>query len=133
MICSIYFGDVEIECSRDNSLVDIYAGGSLVELKTPNTNYRVDNVGTKTRPITNNIDSIIKDIQNVTEEVNNHLLALVAKLINLNINQLENKIDKKQAEKELEDLIKDHFALEEICFDIRKYKKEMIDSVEKQK
>lgn len=79
------------------------------------------------------MSSIIKDIQNVTEEVNNHLLALVAKLINLNINQLENKIDKKQAEKELEDLIKDHFALEEICFDIRKYKKEMIDSVEKQK
>lgn len=60
---SEYFDDVEIECSRDTSLVDIYAGGSLVELKTPNTSYRVDNVGTKTRPITNNIDSIIKDIQ----------------------------------------------------------------------
>lgn len=77
---SEYFGDVEIECSRENSLVDIYAGGSLVELKTPNTNYRVDNVGTKTRPITNNIDSIIKDInklQGLSNQSEPHYIAFV--------------------------------------------------------
>ena len=77
---SEYFGDVEIECSRENSLVDIYAGGSLVELKTPNTNYRADHVDTKTRPITNNIDSIIKDIQKLkglSDQSEPHYIAFV--------------------------------------------------------
>ena len=60
---SEYFDDVEIESSRGSSLVDVYAGGALIELKTPNTNYRADQVATKTRPITNNVDSIIQDIQ----------------------------------------------------------------------
>ena len=77
---SEYFDNVELECLRDNSLVDVYAGGALIELKTPNTNYRADHVDTKTRPITNNIDSIIKDInklQGLSNQSEPHYIAFV--------------------------------------------------------
>jgi len=80
-----------------------------------------------------NMSSVIEGLQDITAELNNKLSALVSKLIDLNIKQIENKISKKQAEEELEQLIRDHFALEEIRSDISNCKKQMLDSYIKQK
>ena len=43
--------------------IDIVIDDFPIELKTPNTNYKTENVLGKTKPITNNIDSILKDIE----------------------------------------------------------------------
>ena len=43
-------------------LVDVFSNNSCIELKTPNTSYRHDGCENRTRPITNNIASIIDDI-----------------------------------------------------------------------
>lgn len=67
---SKYCKDVHMEHSKNGQFVDIYADGSLIELKTPNTNYRADAVDKKTRPITNNIQSIVKDIQKLKNLAN---------------------------------------------------------------
>ena len=42
--------------------VDIFSNDSFIELKTPNTNYRIADCDEKTRPITKNVSSIIDDI-----------------------------------------------------------------------
>lgn len=42
---------------------DIFSNNSLIELKTTNTNYKIQGVKAKTRPITKNINDIIIDIE----------------------------------------------------------------------
>lgn len=56
-----YFDDVIPEKGR----IDITFANWAIELKTVNTNYRVENVEKKTRPITKNIKEVIKDIENL--------------------------------------------------------------------
>jgi hypothetical protein len=56
------FKDTEIEYPLSDKHVDIYANETFIELKTPNTNYKLEGIEDKTRPITNNIQSIIDDI-----------------------------------------------------------------------
>ena len=48
--------------NNSEKLVDVFSNDSYIELKTPNTSYRHDGCENRTRPITNNIASIIDDI-----------------------------------------------------------------------
>lgn len=43
--------------------VDIVLGNIAIELKTINTNYKFENVNPKTKPITDNTDGIVSDIE----------------------------------------------------------------------
>lgn len=61
------FNDTEIEYPLNDKHVDIYANETFIELKTPNTNYKHEGIEDKTRPITNNIQSIIDDINKLRE------------------------------------------------------------------
>jgi len=45
--------------------IDVTFSDWAIELKTLNTNYRFKNVENKTRPITNNIQGVIDDIENL--------------------------------------------------------------------
>ena len=50
--------------------VDLFADNCLIELKTPNTSYTCKGVDPKTRTITDNVNSIISDVdklRNITE------------------------------------------------------------------
>jgi hypothetical protein len=60
-ILSDYFSDVVPE----NSRIDLTFGEWAIELKTMNTNIRYTNVKNKHRPITKNVDGVIKDITNL--------------------------------------------------------------------
>lgn len=55
--------DTKIEYPLGDKHVDIYANGTYIELKTPNTNYRLQGIEDKSRPITNNIEGVIEDIE----------------------------------------------------------------------
>ena len=58
--------EIEVEYpypNNSNQRADIFTNNAFIELKTPNTNYRVDGCKSCTRPITKNITSIIGDIQ----------------------------------------------------------------------
>lgn len=57
------FADTQIEYPLGNKHVDIYANRTYIELKTPNTNYRLQGIEDKSRPITNNIEGVIEDIE----------------------------------------------------------------------
>lgn len=50
------------DITPEKDRIDIVIENFGIELKTPNTNYRTNNVESKTRPITKNIESIIIDI-----------------------------------------------------------------------
>ena len=56
------YRDTCVEKCMSGKLVDVFSNDSCIELKTPNTSYRHDGCENRTRPITNNIDSIINDI-----------------------------------------------------------------------
>ncbi len=60
-ILSKYTDNITPEKDRIDIIFDDWA----LELKTSNTNYRYENIKNKTRPITKNIDGIIKDIENL--------------------------------------------------------------------
>lgn len=70
--------DTVVEYHLSNGqFVDLFSNGSLIELKTPNTNYKAPNVENKTRPITNNIDGIISDIKKLRALNNPGYIAFV--------------------------------------------------------
>ena len=56
------YPDTCVEKCMSGKLVDVFSNDSCIELKTPNTSYRHDGCENRTRPITNNIASIIDDI-----------------------------------------------------------------------
>lgn len=56
------YSDTCVEKCMSGKLVDVFSNNSCIELKTPNTSYRHDGCENRTRPITNNIASIIDDI-----------------------------------------------------------------------
>ena len=56
------YSDTCVEKCMSGKLVDVFSNDSCIELKTPNTSYRHDGCENRTRPITNNIASIIDDI-----------------------------------------------------------------------
>ena len=49
--------------NNSNQHADLFTNNAFIELKTSNTNYRVDGCRSCTRPITKNISSIIGDIE----------------------------------------------------------------------
>ena len=57
-ILSKYTNNITPEKDRIDIVFDDWA----LELKTSNTNYRYENVENKTKPVTKNVNSIIKDI-----------------------------------------------------------------------
>lgn len=56
------YRDTCVEKCMSGKLVDVFSNNSYIELKTPNTSYRHDGCENRTRPITDNIASIINDI-----------------------------------------------------------------------
>ena len=72
---SKYFSTVTPEKDRVDVIFDDWA----IELKTVNTNYRYGNVRNKTRPITKNIQGVIKDIEKLkfTNYANKAILFIV--------------------------------------------------------
>ena len=70
-----HFQDVIPERNR----IDITFDDRAIELKTVNTNYRYSNVENKTRPITMNIQGVIKDINKLkaTNYANKAILLVV--------------------------------------------------------
>ena len=57
--------------------IDIVFDNWALELKTSNTNYRYENVENKTRPVTKNVASIIKDIVDLRNNTNYENKAVV--------------------------------------------------------
>ncbi len=72
-ILSKYTNNITPEKDRIDVVFDDWA----LELKTSNTNYRYENVKNKTRPITKNITSIIKDIIDLKHNTNYNKKAVV--------------------------------------------------------
>ena len=82
--------------------VDLFADNCLIELKTPNTSYTCEGVDPKTRPITDNVNSIISDVdklRNITEGLSyDSFIAFVMFPIDTNkkymghVNKIENHI-----------------------------------------
>lgn len=61
------YDDTRVEKQVNRKLVDVFANNSLIELKTPNTNYKIPGVDkTKSRRITKNIDEINYDIDKLS-------------------------------------------------------------------
>ncbi|MCI6429055.1 MAG: hypothetical protein MR809_09285 [Rikenellaceae bacterium] len=59
---------VRVEELVHGHLVDLCVdNGSLIELKTPNTSYKVGDNKPKTRPVTKNVQDIIDDIQKLRD------------------------------------------------------------------
>ena len=90
---------IEYPYPRNNKIhADVFANHSYIELKTPNTNYIVNNVPQKKRPITNNITSIIQDINKLRTQANGYdgYIAFVLFPINDNQNYAShiNRVDK---------------------------------------
>lgn len=68
----------QIIAKPEVSRVDVSFENTAIELKTINTNYRFDNVKNKTRPITKNIDGILKDITDLKKnEVENRFVVFI--------------------------------------------------------
>jgi len=65
-ILSRYTKNITPEKDRIDIVFDDWA----LELKTSNTNYRYENVENKTRPVTKNVTSIIKDIVDLRNNKN---------------------------------------------------------------
>ena len=62
------YDDTRVEKKVNRSLVDVFANNSLIELKTPNTNYTITGVDkTKSRAITKNIKDIENDIDKLKQ------------------------------------------------------------------
>ena len=71
------YPDTCVEKCMSGKLVDVFSNNSYIELKTPNTSYRHDGCENRTRPITNNINSIIDDISALKEIGDNGYIAFV--------------------------------------------------------
>ncbi|WP_446899243.1 hypothetical protein ACSVC9_04955 [Clostridium sp. LBM24168] len=77
----IYSVEVEPKYNHSNSRADIgFVCNDVhyyVELKTPNTNYRIKEIENKVRPITKNIASIIIDTKKLEKCVGSGIIAFV--------------------------------------------------------
>lgn len=69
--------------------IDIVFDDWALELKTSNTNYRYENVENKTRPVTKNVTSIIKDITDLRNNKNYSKKAVVFIIFPLSKNTKE--------------------------------------------
>lgn len=61
------FADTEIEYPMGEKFADIYSNGTYIELKTPNTSYKVEGIEKRHKPISKNFNSILKDIQKLRD------------------------------------------------------------------
>ena len=94
--------DTKVEYPIAKGHVDLFAENCLIELKTPNTSYTCEGVDPKTRPITDNVNSIISDVdklRNITEGLSyDSFIAFVMFPIDTNkkymghVNKIENHI-----------------------------------------
>ena len=94
--------DTKVEYPIAKGHVDLFADNCLIELKTPNTSYTCEGVDPKTRPITDNVNSIISDVdklRNITEGLSyDSFIAFVMFPIDTNkkymghVNKIENHI-----------------------------------------
>ena len=94
--------DTKVEYPIAKGHVDLFADNCLIELKTPNTSYNHPDLESKTRPITDNVNSIISDVdklRNITEGLSyDSFIAFVMFPIDTNkkymrhVNKIENHI-----------------------------------------
>ena len=66
------YKDTRVEFPIGGKHIDIMSNNSLIELKTPNTNYNATNVEHKTKPITKNVSGIVNDIKKLRDLRGNH-------------------------------------------------------------
>ena len=75
------YPDIEIEKpypTNSSKHTDIFANETYIEIKTPNTSYKVEGVESKTKPISKNIKGIKYDIEKLqTQRVKNGVVAFV--------------------------------------------------------
>ena len=64
--------DTKVEYPIAKGHVDLFADNCLIELKTPNTSYTCKGVDPKTRTITDNVNSIISDVDKLRNITENH-------------------------------------------------------------
>ena len=64
------------EVVPEKGRVDVVSGGWAIELKTLNTNYRYPGVINKTRPITKNVEGVVKDIEQLKNTKYNNKIVL---------------------------------------------------------
>ena len=94
--------DTKVEYPIAKGHVDLFADNCLIELKTPNTSYNHPDLESKTRPITDNVNSIISDVDKLRNITENHcydlFIAFVMFPIDTNkkymghVNKIENHI-----------------------------------------
>ena len=106
-ILSRYTDDITPEKDR----IDIVFHNWALELKTSNTNYRYKHVENKTRPITKNVKSIIKDIMDLKNNSNysNKAVVFIIFPLSKDINDWNKHILK--IKNELQELKEKEFSL----------------------
>ena len=62
----VHYSDTRVEEPVNGYHIDIYSNQSLIELKTPNTNYKIEGCADRKCTITDNVNSIIDDIQKLS-------------------------------------------------------------------
>ncbi|MCJ7778152.1 MAG: hypothetical protein MUP16_07560 [Sedimentisphaerales bacterium] len=66
-LCGIFAESYNNSVIPEDDRTDVSLGDWRLELKTLNTNYRFNNVVRKTRPITSNVSSVIRDIEKLKD------------------------------------------------------------------
>jgi len=97
----------EKKAKPEIDLIDIVFKDTAIELKTINTNYRFDDVKDKHRPITKNINSVLKDISDLEKkELKNKFVVFIVFPLSLDeakwnqhISKIENKLTELVCEK----------------------------------
>lgn len=86
--------ETKAEYSKDRVDISFFSKGNYhkIELKTPNTNWRIDGINKKARPITKNIKSIINDAKKLNSK--NGIVAFVLFPIPLNDNRWKKYIQR---------------------------------------
>lgn len=107
-ILTKYTNNITPEKDRIDVVVEDWA----IELKTSNTNYRYDNVENKTRPVTKNVSSIIKDIKDLEHNVNYDNKAVLFIIFSLDLNNLSWQQHIQKIENELVELKSKEFNFE---------------------
>ena len=83
--------DTKVEYPIAKGHVDLFADNCLIELKTPNTSYTCKGVDPKTRTITDNVNSIISDVDKLRNITENHCYDLFIAFVMFPIDKDEDK------------------------------------------
>ena len=100
---------VEEDTSDKKRKIDIVCDEWAFELKTVNTSYKTNNVPDKTRPITQNVTGVIKDIKKLRKQCRKKYKIVIAVIFPVDNNNKywrkhEGRIEKEGKPKHIEDI-----------------------------